>query len=117
MSHHFDSPTAIPGWTPQSLPRMGQRLYAGLGFRAVRRYEEWICCDSMKSPSHRSMTTPSVGRALQINTFPSAGGSSGSGSYWMAPDSMAVSQVWHTPVRQDQRVGTSHASANSSKLP
>jgi hypothetical protein len=30
------------------LTRMGQRLYTELGFRAVGRYEEWICCDSLK---------------------------------------------------------------------
>src|SRR4051812_50221084 len=28
-----------------------------------------------------------------------------------------VSQVWQTPVRHDQRTGTSHASASSSRLP
>ena len=27
-----------------------------------------------------------------------------------------VSQLWHTPVRQDQRTGTSQASASSSRL-
>src|SRR5581483_577876 len=27
-----------------------------------------------------------------------------------------LSQLWHTPVRQDQRTGTSQASASSSKL-
>lgn len=54
--------------------RMGQPLYASLGFRAVGRYEEWIWV------AHKSTTTASVGFALQINTFPSAGGSSGSGS-------------------------------------
>ena len=34
----------------------------------------------------------------------------------MEPDSMAVEQVWQTPVRQLQRVGTSQASARSSTL-
>ena len=34
----------------------------------------------------------------------------------MPPDSRGVTQVWHTPVRQLQRVGTSQASASSSTL-
>jgi hypothetical protein len=34
----------------------------------------------------------------------------------MSPDSRGVTQVWHTPVRQLQRVGTSQASARSSTL-
>ena len=45
------------------------------------------------------------------------GGASGSGEYPMSPDSNGVVQVWQTPVRQDQRVGTSQASARSSTLP
>ena len=32
------------------------------------------------------------------------------------PETMAVSQLWQTPVRHDQRTGTSHASASSSRL-
>ena len=34
----------------------------------------------------------------------------------MSPDSRGVTQVWQTPVRQLQRVGTSQASARSSTL-
>jgi hypothetical protein len=34
----------------------------------------------------------------------------------MSPDSNGVVQVWQTPVRQDQRVGTSRARARSSTL-
>src|SRR3954451_2471178 len=34
----------------------------------------------------------------------------------MVPDSSRVAQVWHTPVRQDHRVGTLQASAISSRL-
>ena len=33
-----------------------------------------------------------------------------------SPDIRPVSQVWQTPVRHDQRTGTSHASASSSRL-
>src|SRR6266851_9299110 len=63
-----------------------------------------------------SITRPSRGREQQINRFPAAGGSSGSGSYFTDPEIRPHSQVWQTPVRQDQRTGTSHASASSSKL-
>src|SRR3954447_7162174 len=52
----------------------------------------------------------------QISTLPSAGGSTGSGLYSTPPAMSVVSQLWHTPVRHDQRTGTSHASANSSRL-
>ena len=34
----------------------------------------------------------------------------------MSPESRGVMQVWQTPVRQLQRVGTSQASASSSTL-
>ena len=34
----------------------------------------------------------------------------------MSPDSSGVTQVWQTPVRQLQRVGTSQASASSRML-
>ena len=57
-----------------------------------------------------------AGRAQQMSTWPSAGSSSGSGAYVMSPDSSGVTQVWQTPVRQLQRVGTSQASARSSTL-
>src|SRR6516225_12362788 len=63
-----------------------------------------------------SMTRSSRGREQQINTFPSTGGSSGSGSYFTDPEISPHSQVWQTPVRQDQRTGPSHASASSSRL-
>src|SRR5271166_1635777 len=52
----------------------------------------------------------------QVNRLPAAGGSSGSGSYFTDPETNPHSQVWQTPVRQDQRTGTSQASANSSRL-
>src|SRR5579885_440586 len=63
-----------------------------------------------------SMTSSPRGREQQVNKLPSAGGSSGSGSYVTDPKTNPHSQVWHTPVRQDQRTGTSQASANSSRL-
>src|SRR5215469_853521 len=63
-----------------------------------------------------SIATSSRGREQQINTFPAAGGSSGSGSYFTDPEINPHSQVWPTPVRQDQRTGTSQASASSSRL-
>src|SRR5262249_50390786 len=63
-----------------------------------------------------SIVTSSWGREQQINRFPSAGGSSGSGSYLTDPEINPHSQVWQTPVRHDQRTGTSHASARSNKL-
>src|SRR4051812_18237075 len=62
------------------------------------------------------MTRSSWGREQQINRLPSAGGASGSGSYVTDPETNPHSQVWQTPVRQDQRTGTSQASANSSRL-
>src|SRR5262249_58611506 len=61
-----------------------------------------------------SRTTSVLGRAQQTSTCPSAGASSGSGAYVTPPDRIGVMQVWQTPVRQDQRVGTSQASARSS---
>src|SRR6478672_2090161 len=63
-----------------------------------------------------SMTRSSWGREQQINRFPTAGASSGSGSYFTDPEINPHSQVWQTPVRQDQRTGTSQASASSSRL-
>src|SRR5215472_18384745 len=63
-----------------------------------------------------SITTSSWGREQQINRFPVAAGSSGSGSYFTDPDVNPHSQVWQTPARQDQRTGTSQASASSSRL-
>src|SRR5579885_3046543 len=63
-----------------------------------------------------SMTSSPRGREQQINTLPSAGDSSGSGSYVTDPETNPHSQVWQTPVRQAQRTGTSQASANSSRL-
>src|SRR5215472_2848996 len=63
-----------------------------------------------------SITRSPWGREQQINTFPSAAGSSGSGSYFTDPEINPHSQVWQTPVRQDQRTGTSQASASSSRL-
>ena len=58
----------------------------------------------------------SCGREQQINRFPTAGASSGSGSYFTDPETSPHSQVWQTPVRQDQRTGTSQASASSNRL-
>src|SRR5271170_8299636 len=63
-----------------------------------------------------SMTRSSRGREQQVNKFPAAGGSSGSGSYFTDPEINPHSQVWQTPVRQAQRAGTSQASASSSRL-
>src|SRR6516164_2055842 len=63
-----------------------------------------------------SITTSSSGCEQHIRRFPAAGGSSGSGSYFTDPDINPHSHVWQTPVRQDQRVGMSQASANSSRL-
>src|SRR5580698_2317987 len=69
-----------------------------------------------KQMNQRSISTSPDGLEQQISTLPAAGGSSGSGSYFVAPPINAHSQVWQTPVRQDQRTGTSQASASSSKL-
>src|SRR6201996_3652376 len=63
-----------------------------------------------------SITMSSRGREQQINRFPAAGGSSGSGSYITDPEINPHSQLWQTPARQDQRTGTSQASASSSRL-
>src|SRR3954463_9433268 len=63
-----------------------------------------------------SMTRSSRGREQQVNRFPAAGASSGSGSYVTDPEINPHSQVWQTPVRQDQRTGTSQASASSSRF-
>src|SRR3954462_1378993 len=63
-----------------------------------------------------SITRSSRGREQQINRFPVAEGTSGSGSYFTDPEIKPHSQVWQTPVRQDQRTGTSQASASSSRL-
>src|SRR3954470_23840494 len=63
-----------------------------------------------------SMTSSSRGGEQQVNRFPVAGGSSGWGSYVTDPETNPHSQVWQTPVRQDQRTGTSQASASSSRL-
>src|ERR1700733_128254 len=63
-----------------------------------------------------SIARSSRGREQQINRFPAAGGSSGSGSYVTDPEISPHSQAWQTPVRQDQRTGTSQASASSSRL-
>src|SRR5436305_4404093 len=63
-----------------------------------------------------SITTSSWGREQQINRFAAAASSSGSGSYFTDPDINPHSQVWQTPARQDQRTGTSQASASSSRL-
>jgi hypothetical protein len=41
-----------------------------------------------------SMTTSSQGREQQVNRFPVAGGSSGSGSYVTDPEINPHSQVW-----------------------
>src|SRR4051812_38862402 len=62
------------------------------------------------------MTRSSRGREQQGNRLPSAGDSSGWGSYVTDPETNPHSQVWQTPVRQDQRTGTSQASASSSRL-
>src|SRR5580704_1522574 len=63
-----------------------------------------------------SMTMSSWGREQQINRFPSAGGSSGSGSYFTDPEINPHSHIWQTPVRHDHRTGTSQASASSNRL-
>src|SRR3954469_502061 len=63
-----------------------------------------------------SVTRSSRGREQQVNKLPSAGCSSGSGSYVTDPETNPHSQVWQTPARQDQRAGTSQASASSSRL-
>src|SRR5690349_16862651 len=63
-----------------------------------------------------SITVSSPGREQQIKTLPAAGASSGSGSYFTDPEINPLSQLWQTPVRHDQRTGTSQASASSSRL-
>jgi hypothetical protein len=58
----------------------------------------------------------SYGREQQINKFPTTGASSGSVSYFTDPEISPHSQVWQTPVRQNQRTGTSQASASSNRF-
>lgn len=67
-------------------------------------------------PGQRSNAISDWGVEQQIKTVPSAGRSRGSGEYWTLPPIIPVSQVWHTPTRQDHLTGTSHASANSRRL-
>src|SRR5271156_1653037 len=62
------------------------------------------------------MTTSLVGCEQQTRRLPSAGLSSGCGSYMTAPETKPLSQLWQTPVRHAQRTGTSHASAISRML-
>jgi EmrB/QacA subfamily drug resistance transporter len=65
-------------------------------------------------PGQRSNTSSSVGRLQQTSTSPAAGSTRGVVVYSAVPESTGVTQVWQTPLRHDQRVGTSHASASSS---
>src|SRR5215468_1924786 len=65
---------------------------------------------------HKSMTTSPIGCEQQTRRLPLAGLSRGSGPYTTAPETKPLSQLWHTPVRHDQRTGTSHASASSNML-
>jgi hypothetical protein len=51
-----------------------------------------------------SITRSFRGREQQVNRFPAAGGSSGSGSYFTDPEINPHLQVWQTPVRHDQRI-------------
>src|SRR5690242_7366816 len=81
-----------------------------------RLRENSVSCLRIGISRQMSITTPSWGREQQINRFPAAAGSSGSGSYFTEPDINPHSQVWQTPARQDQRTGTSQASASSSRL-
>src|SRR4029077_6404324 len=66
---------------------------------------------------HKSRTRSAEGWEQQIRTLPSAGSATGSGEERTGPDISAVSQLWQTPERQDQRTGTSQPSASSSRLP
>jgi hypothetical protein len=66
--------------------------------------------------SYKSITTSLLGWEQQISRLPWAGGSSGSGWYSTLPEIKPLSQVWQTPVRHDQRTGTSQASAKSRRL-
>jgi hypothetical protein len=59
------------------------------------------------SAGHRSSTTSSLGCEQQMSGLPSAGGSTGCGLYSRSPAISVVSQLRQTPVRQDQRTGTS----------
>ena len=63
------------------------------------------------------MITSRIGCEQQTRRLPSAGFSSGSGWYTTAPETNPLSQVWQTPVRHDQRTGTSQASASSRMFP
>src|SRR4051812_29122180 len=64
----------------------------------------------------RSSASLSSGWPQQMSALPAAGASTGSGLYPTLPEMSVVSHVWQTPVRQDQRTGTSQASASSSRL-
>src|SRR5688500_5525300 len=88
--------------------RGGGGRRGGLGDRPPR--------DRRVSRPHRSRTSAPSGRAQQTRVLLSAGGSTGSVVYVTLPDSRPVSQLWQTPVRHDQRTGTSQASASSSRL-
>jgi hypothetical protein len=66
---------------------------------------------------YRSSTISPAGCEQHSNKFPCAGGSSGSGWYFTLPEINPLSHMWQTPVRHDQRTGTSQASAKSSRLP
>lgn len=71
---------------------------------------------AQRSPTatgQRSRMRSVRGCAQQTRAVPGVGSSRGSGRYRTVPESTEVWQVWQTPVRQDQRVGTSQASARS----
>ena len=72
--------------------------------------------DLLHQLSYRSISRSPRGLEQQIRILPSAGGSSGSGSYSIEPAINADSQLWQTPVRQDQPTGTRQASASSRRL-
>ena len=102
-------------WTTDSSESCGRSQ--GTASRRVQQNRFGGMRSDINVPLHKSRTTSPRGRQQQISASPFAGGSSGSGSYSTLPDISAVSQVWQTPVRQDHRTGTSHASASSSRLP
>ena len=66
---------------------------------------------------HRSSATSSRGCSGGWSALPSADASTGSGCTRPTRRHGLSPQLWHTPVRHDQRTGTSQASASSRRLP
>src|SRR6516165_11494755 len=100
----------------EAKPREYPDLLRAPAASTLRQNDRGPAASHVSSRLQRSNPSSVSGRAQQISTFPSAGGSSGSGSYHTDPPINAHSHVWQTPVRHDHFTRTSQASANSSRL-